>query len=113
MAYGKACWPLWGAAANDAWINILGITDDASFVNFFAGDADVGGGRPRVSLWNAREIVADAGNFTPLLRRVVLVGETALRSCFDLKRICMRAIGSLDLVVGSLFRPIEMGRPSS
>jgi hypothetical protein len=60
---------------------LLGVADDAGFVDVFAGEADIGGGWLRVLLGNARKIVAQARNLAPLLRRVVLVGVPEIGYC--------------------------------
>ena len=51
--------------------------DDAGFVDFLAGYADVGGGRFNVPICNL-EISAAAVGSNPLLRIVVFLGEAAL-----------------------------------
>ena len=62
------------------------VADRAGFVDFFAGQADVGGRRfPGVPLGNAGTIakrISALGNLAPFLRRVVFVCKAALRGGF-------------------------------
>jgi hypothetical protein len=62
------------------------VADRAGFVDFFAGQADVGGRRfPGVPLGNAGTIakrIPALGYLAPFLRRVVFVCKAALRGGF-------------------------------
>ena len=62
------------------------VADRAGFVDFFAGQADVGGRRfPGVPLGNAETIakrIPAPGYLAPFLRRVVFVCKAALRGGF-------------------------------
>jgi hypothetical protein len=62
------------------------VADRAGFVDFFAGQADVGGRRfPGVPLGNAGTIakrIPAPGYLAPFLRRVVFVCKAALRGGF-------------------------------
>ena len=62
------------------------VADRAGFVDFFAGQADIGGRRfPGVPLGNAGTIakrIPALGYLAPFLRRVVFVCKAALRGGF-------------------------------
>jgi hypothetical protein len=65
-------------------------------VDFFAGEADVGGGSS-VPDWNGGIPAAlSTDNFATFLRGVVFVGEAALRQRLDLKRVGLRAKRGTD-----------------
>jgi hypothetical protein len=64
-----------------AGVALLRVADRAGFVDVFAGEADLCGGRGHVLLWNmphAAGVVLARRHLAPLLRRVVLVREPAL-----------------------------------
>jgi hypothetical protein len=55
----------------------LGIANDASFVDVFAGEADIGGGWSIVLFQNVAHPVSLS--FPAFLRSIIFVGETPLR----------------------------------
>jgi hypothetical protein len=69
-------------AADDARVGHFGVADDASFVDVFVREADVGNGN--LLLIQKKVLVCPRCNLAPLLRCVVLVGEAALGAGFDL-----------------------------
>jgi len=95
---------------NDARHPDLGIADLSSFENFLAREANIGGsGRlDIVPIWNDTFGLAYASYLAALLRRVVFVGEPALRAGLKLKRISLNAIRNLNDIV---MRVLRLGKP--
>lgn len=62
---------------------ILGIADDARFVDLFVSEAYFG--RRNLLLVGKKVLICPRRYFATLLRRVVLVGEAALGTGFNLK----------------------------
>ena len=68
---------------NDARVAPLFIPDLPGFVDFLAGQADVGGGSSVPNGNGGIPAALSADDLAPLLRGVVFVGEAALRQRFD------------------------------
>ena len=84
-------------AANDAGVSILCIADDAGFVDIFAGEADVGGGRFRKAVLNRNGFSALAirSDFAPLLRTIIFISEAALGASLNFKDVSLRLLAEL------------------
>jgi len=74
--------------------NVKPFSDRAGFVDFLRVQA----GLPEADSFRFGNSgsLAVRSNFTPLLRRVILVGEAALRERIDFQRIDLRAGGGTD-----------------
>jgi len=92
-------------ATDHAGIGFFGIADDAGFVDFFAGEANVGG-CSSVPDWNGGvSSTIGADNFAPFLRRVIFIGHATLGAGFDLHCVCLGAVSSThQLIVSFLGR---------
>lgn len=67
-------------ALHDAWRDRFRIAKLARVVDGLAGQAEVGGGRFNVLIWNLEITSASMTlHFSPRLRRVVLIRQSALR----------------------------------
>jgi len=77
---------------------VLCITNSASLMHLLSVEADVIDGRSDILIGNITfPLIAMALQFTPLLRGVVLVGEAALRLCFNHFRLLVAgAFGSVS-----------------
>lgn len=78
-------------AAGNAGVGSFRIADGAGFVDFLAGQPDIGGGKT-VLIWNGFRPTALLRLIWP--RRVNLVSQPALREAFDFKRIGLGAIAT-------------------
>ena len=72
--------------ANDTRLLDFGVADLTSLMNVFARQSDVGGGWLIVLVWNIYRL-ADRGDLAPRLRRIILIGDTAVGEGFDLKLV--------------------------
>ena len=76
-------------ATGETGINRFGVADLAGFVDFLAGQADVGSGGSGPVCNSGSMLVASLAavcrNLTPLLREIVFVGEATFGSGHDFK----------------------------
>ena len=84
--------------ADNTGLRLFSVADLAGFVNVLAGQADLGGGRLIIPVWNIYRLT-NGGNLAARLCRVILIGNAAVGEGFDLKRIRLRVIGFGDDLV--------------
>lgn len=94
-------------APNNARISLLGIADDASFVDVFAREADVLCRSSVPDRNGAISPAASANDLAAILRGVVFVGETALCLRFNFQRVRLSAICCRDKFV---VRALSVGK---
>ena len=75
----------------DPGLSNFRIADDASFVNVFVSEADVGDAC-HFRVRSGTMLIACAADFTPLMRRVIFIGQPTLRARFDLEPVGLRAL---------------------
>ncbi|MDP3675765.1 MAG: hypothetical protein Q8R44_11820 [Novosphingobium sp.] len=86
---------------------MFGVTDGAGLVNVFAGQADVS--RPDLFRTGKAALPVDA-NLTSILRRVVFIGEAALRQTLNFERVGLRVVNGGDHLV---VRALGLGNPAA
>jgi hypothetical protein len=111
-------------AAHQAGLGGFGVADKARIVNLVAAQTEISHGDNRVvavnTIWATGlrfnvgvtnlEIptAAVSGDIATLLRRIILVGETTLGSCFYFEGVSLRAVGSShEIIMGGfcVFEP--------
>lgn len=83
--------PLLDGAADDAGVDLLGIADQAGFVNFLLRQSKIID-RSKVGDCDLAPVSAVSGDLAPLLRRVVFVGQPMLRPALDLQSVRLGAV---------------------
>lgn len=83
--------PLSEAGARYSGLRDFGVSELAGFVNVLVGKADIRW--PGQFFCTGRIRVSGLTDFTPLLGRVILIGQTALRHRFNFERIGLGTMG--------------------